>query len=82
MWVQFGHVTLFAAIFPLAALCALANNIIEIRTDAYKVLTSRRPVPTRAGSLGPWVLAFEFMAVAALITNLSLIAVSSNLMEQ
>lgn len=31
MVVQFGYVTLFAVAFPLAPLCALINNLIEIR---------------------------------------------------
>ena len=32
------YVTLFAAAFPLTAALALLNNMIEIRTDAYKLL--------------------------------------------
>lgn len=38
MVIQFGYVTLFAAAFPLTAALALLNNLIEIRTDAYKLL--------------------------------------------
>eukprot|EP00961_Rhodomonas_salina_P263342 3558312-Rhodomonas_salina.1 len=38
MVVQYGYVTLFAAAFPLTSALALMNNIIEIRTDAYKLL--------------------------------------------
>ena len=38
MVVQFGYVTLFAAAFPLTAALALINNLVEIRTDAYKLL--------------------------------------------
>ena len=32
MIIQFGYVTLFAASFPLAALCAMVNNVTEIRS--------------------------------------------------
>ena len=37
LWVQFGQVTLFAVSFPLAGLFALLNNVIEIRSDAFKL---------------------------------------------
>lgn len=30
MFIQFGYVTLFSQVFPLAALCALLNNIVEV----------------------------------------------------
>ncbi|KAG8126811.1 hypothetical protein E2320_021940, partial [Naja naja] len=36
MFIQFGYVVLFSSAFPLAATCALINNIIEIRSDAFK----------------------------------------------
>ena len=35
--VQFGYVTLFSSAYPLAGLCALLNNMIEIRSDAFKL---------------------------------------------
>ena len=56
MWMQFGMVTLFACTFPLAALFALINNLIEIRTDAFTLVRScRRPMPLRVAGLGSWV---------------------------
>lgn len=37
---------MFATAFPLAPLCALLNNILEQRLDAYKMVAAqRRPVP-------------------------------------
>merc|ERR1719316_2642853 len=36
MVLQFGYVSMFVAAFPLGPLCALLNNILEIRTDAIK----------------------------------------------
>lgn len=36
--IQFGYVVLFAAAMPLAALFALFNNVIEMRTDAFLLL--------------------------------------------
>lgn len=44
--IQYGFVVMFATVFPLAPLCALLNNILEQRLDAYKmVVAQRRPVP-------------------------------------
>ena len=40
--IQYGFITLFVAAFPLAPFFALINNIIEIRLDAYKMVTTKR----------------------------------------
>jgi len=53
--VQFGYVALFAAALPMASLMALANNLIELRTDAWKMLTQhRRPVAQASDDIGAW----------------------------
>ena len=55
MFIQFGYVTLFSSAFPLAALCAILNNIIEIRSDAFKLcMTFQRPFGQRVNSIGTW----------------------------
>ena len=36
--VQFATVTVFALAYPLGALLALVNNLIEIRSDAFKLV--------------------------------------------
>ncbi|TRY66633.1 hypothetical protein DNTS_007780 [Danionella cerebrum] len=66
MFVQFGYVVLFSSAFPLAAMCALINNIIEIRSDAFKLCTSlQRPFGLRT--------AMEAMGLIAIIVNCYLI---------
>eukprot|EP00976_Prorocentrum_cordatum_P034932 710451-Prorocentrum_minimum.AAC.1 len=40
---QFGYITLFGAVYPLAALYAFFNNILELRTDAFKVRPIKPP---------------------------------------
>jgi len=51
--IQYGFITIFVAAFPLAPLFALLNNIIEIRLDAYKLVTQfKRPVASRAIDIG------------------------------
>lgn len=71
---QYGYVTLFAAAFPLASLLAVINNIIEVRTDAFKLLDAySRPEYKGAKSIGTWFDILEVLGVAAVITNCLLI---------
>uniref|UniRef100_A0A4W5RZ37 Anoctamin n=1 Tax=Hucho hucho TaxID=62062 RepID=A0A4W5RZ37_9TELE len=74
MFVQFGYVVLFSSAFPLAATCALINNIIEIRSDALKLCTGlQRPFGQRVESIGQWQTAMEAMGLIAIIVNCYLI---------
>ena len=65
MFIQFGYVTLFSSAYPLAGLCALLNNIIEIRGDAFKLcFVHKRPFGARVNSIGSWqviILWFDIM---------------------
>ena len=46
MILQLGFVSFFAVAFPLCPLMALVNNIVEIRSDAFKLLKAhQRPEP-------------------------------------
>ena len=48
MFIQFGYVTLFSSAYPLAGLCALLNNLIEVRSDAFKLcFIHQRPFAER-----------------------------------
>ncbi len=51
MVIQYGYVTLFAAAFPLAPLLAYVNNLVEIRTDSWKMLKQNHR-PTYRGAKG------------------------------
>ena len=63
MFIQFGYVTLFSSAYPLAGLCALLNNLIEIRSDAFKLCyIHQRPFPQRVESIGSWQTAMEVTA--------------------
>uniref|UniRef100_A0A1A8J2G6 Anoctamin n=2 Tax=Nothobranchius kuhntae TaxID=321403 RepID=A0A1A8J2G6_NOTKU len=74
MFIQFGYVVLFSSAFPLAAMCALINNIIEIRSDALKLCTSmQRPFGQRVENIGQWQTAMEAMGLIAIIVNCYLI---------
>jgi len=59
MLIQFGYVTLFSSAFPMAAVCALLNNVIEIRSDAFKLcMTFQRPFGELVQDIGIWQVCF------------------------
>lgn len=77
MLVQMGYVVLFSAAFPLAGLCALANNILEIRSDAFKLAhVHQRPFGQRVANIGTWQNALSLLSLAAVIVNCALIGLS------
>jgi anoctamin-8 len=48
-------VAFFSSAFPLASLWAFFNNVIEIRTDAFKLCyVLQRPFGERVRSIGTW----------------------------
>lgn len=77
MFIQFGYVTLFSSAYPLAGLCALLNNLIEVRSDAFKLcFIHQRPFPERVQNIGCWQTAMEIMGVIGVIVNCALIGLS------
>lgn len=58
-----GYLSLFSAIWPLAPVSFVINNWVELRGDAMKItLSSQRPIPWRADSIGPWLNALGFLS--------------------
>ncbi|CAB3406145.1 unnamed protein product [Caenorhabditis bovis] len=77
MFIQFGYVLLFSPAFPLAAGCALINNLIEIRVDAFKLCnTVQRPFGRRVKDIGAWQKAMEVLGILGVIVNCALIGQS------
>lgn len=77
MLVQMGYVVLFSAAFPLAGLCAIANNLLEIRSDAFKLAhVHQRPFGQRVANIGTWQNALSLLGLAAVIVNCALIGLS------
>ncbi|KAI4329178.1 hypothetical protein L6164_021470 [Bauhinia variegata] len=71
---QFGMITMFACVFPPAFAFAAVNNLMEIRTDALKLLAIlRRPVPRDARTIGAWLNIFQFLTVMSICTNCALL---------
>lgn len=72
MFIQLGYVVLFSSAFPMAAFCALINNLIEIRSDAFKLcFIFQRPFGQRVSNIGTWqVINYTFVVT---ILNLILL---------
>ncbi|XP_047117535.1 anoctamin-8 [Schistocerca piceifrons] len=77
MFIQLGYVVLFSSAFPMAAFCALLNNLIEIRSDAFKLcFIFQRPFGQRVSNIGTWQNAMEVMCLIAVLVNCALIGLS------
>jgi len=75
LWLQFGHVFLFSAVYPLAACFAFANNITELVADRYKLCRlSRKPKALAVRDIGAWYFAFRITAMISIISNCVLLA--------
>ena len=83
MTLQFAHLTLFSSAWPLAALCAWSNNLLEMRTDFFKLsATCQRPFPQVAVGIGSWLWTFEFLSVGAVVTNTALIGWTTPIFDE
>jgi len=73
---------MFAAAFPLAPLLAFLNNIVEIRSDAFKLLKStQRPFYQGAQDIGTWYKILNIIGFVAVLTNCLLISITSPALE-
>ena len=53
--IQFGYIVFLSTLFPLAAFFSLLNNLLEIRTDAFKLcMIYQRPFSQRVKDIGHW----------------------------
>ena len=56
MVTQFGYVTIWSIVWPLAPVFALINNYVELRSDALKICKHvRRPIGDRVETIGSWL---------------------------
>ncbi|KAK5998633.1 hypothetical protein PT974_01014 [Cladobotryum mycophilum] len=79
MVMQFGYLSLFSVSWPLTSLCFLINNWVELRSDALKIaISSRRPIPWRADSIGPWLTAIGFLSWLGSVTSAAMVALCSD----
>ncbi|KAJ8576388.1 hypothetical protein ON010_g2824 [Phytophthora cinnamomi] len=76
LMVQFGYVTLYSPVFPLAAAFAWLNNTIESRSDLLKLVNRhgyQRPVAQHARGIGVWEKVLVSFAGVAVVVNCALV---------
>ena len=53
MVIQYGYVTLFAGAFPLSAMLAVLCNIVELKSDLFKLThVTQKPASTMTKDIG------------------------------
>ncbi|XP_077372541.1 anoctamin-10 isoform X2 [Festucalex cinctus] len=78
--VQFGYLSLFSCVYPLTAVLLLINNVMEIRSDAYKICKLfRKPFSAPVANMGVWQIAFEILSFVAVVSNCWLLTLSPQL---
>jgi hypothetical protein len=82
MVIEFGYVTLFASAFPLAALLSVACNLVEMKSDLFKLSwVCRRPLATSTPDIGVWEGVLSSMVWMCLLTNCLIFSFTSDQME-
>ena len=80
---QLGFVLFFAAVFPLAPVIALLNNLALIRLGAFKLCyTRKRPIAQKTSGIGVWENVDEGMSVDGILTNCALIGYTSQVLRE
>jgi anoctamin-10 len=73
-----GYLSMFSVAWPLAATCFLINNWVELRSDAVKIaIGSKRPIPWRSDSIGPWLTALGFLSWLGSVTSSAIVLLCS-----
>jgi len=76
--IQFATVTVFALAYPLGALLALFNNMIEIRSDAFKLVqVTQRPFAKKGQDIGSWFGILKIIVAIATLNNCALAGFTS-----
>jgi hypothetical protein len=77
--IQYGYMMLFGLCFPLSALIHFLNNVVETRTDAFKVFAlSQRADASDGGDIGAWLPILKFMSSVSVYVNAGLIVFTGN----
>ncbi|KAJ0397453.1 hypothetical protein P43SY_006552 [Pythium insidiosum] len=72
MLIQFGYVAQYTPIFPLAPCFAWLNNVVEVRSDLFKLINSngfQRPLVQHTQGIGAWSRVLGAISVAAVVVN-------------
>ena len=80
--IQFGYVTMFSAVWPLAALVCLGHTIFRLRSNVLRLTRlSMRPVPEATSGIGLWHNLLLFEARACVLVNCLIVSVSTDQLD-
>lgn len=79
--IQFGYMSFFVTALPAAVFGAFLNNFVEIRTDAYKLLSGRRPILQGAEDIGTWQAVFTLIAGLSVVTNAGIVSFTMSIFD-
>ena len=81
---QYGFVLFFSVALPVAPLLALANNLIEVRSDALKMIyvTRRVRADDSATGIGPWESALKLLSYVGIVVNLLYLGITTDFFDQ
>jgi hypothetical protein len=78
MIIELGYVLLFASAFPLAAPLSMFANLVEFRSDIFKLTsTTRRPIAEEARNIDPWVEILTVIVWMSALTNVAVMGFTS-----
>lgn len=82
MVIEFGYLTMFASAFPLGSFVQIIYNIIEMKSDAFKLcFVVKRPPVIRENGIGSWQTVLEVQTWISIFTNILMFTFSSEQME-
>eukprot|EP01032_Pedospumella_encystans_P010538 gene10538-12308_t len=81
--IQYGFSVLFVVALPCAAFFSLVSNYFKVKLNIWKLATFyQRPVPQGAQDIGTWMSIFQFLSIAAVVTNAGLICFTMDVLDQ
>jgi hypothetical protein len=81
MVIEMGYLTLFAGAFPLGASISFVYNLIELRSDAFRLCNVvRRPAAERVGGIGGWNVLMGVQVWLSVVLNTYMMGFSSQQM--
>ncbi|CAM9423223.1 unnamed protein product [Scytosiphon promiscuus] len=79
---QYGYITMFASALPIVTFFAIAEVLLQIRTDSYKMVSlMRRPEAEMAEGVGMWSTLMEAMGFLAVLTNTAIICFTGGTLD-
>lgn len=83
MVIQFGYVVLFASAFPLAAVLSVLCNLIELKSDLFKLTyVMQRPLVVRTDTIGIWQSILTSIVWVSAMTNVLIIGFTTHQLAQ